>query len=319
MTKILANDGIADNGKKILEDAGFEVHTEKIPQDQLKDELKNYSAIIVRSGSKITTDIIDANPHLKLIGRAGVGVDNIAVEHAETHGIKVINTPAAASLSVAELTIAHLAGAVRFLHQSNKEMPEAGHESFKTLKKQYADGIELRGKTLGLIGIGRIGQETAKIALGAGMHVMISDPMYKEVTLELDQIQADPKPSVRINTVSNQEIFSNADFISLHVPAMDKPLIDESAFQQMKAGVGILNCSRGGVIDEHALIDNLNTGHVGFAGLDVFENEPHPNDQLLKHPRVSATPHIGASSVEGQARVAVEIAEKTVEHLKATT
>ncbi len=319
MTKILANDGIADNGKKILEEAGFEVHTEKIPQEQLVDELRNYSAIIVRSGSKITKDIIDANTHLKLIGRAGVGVDNIAVEHAETHGIKVINTPAAASLSVAELTIAHLAGAVRFLHQSNKEMPETGHESFKTLKKQYADGIELRGKTLGLIGIGRIGQEAAKIALGAGMHVMISDPMYKEVSLELDQIQAEPKPSVRISTVSNQEVFSNADFISLHVPAMDKPLIDESAFQQMKAGVGILNCSRGGVIDEEALVDNLNTGHVGFAGLDVFENEPNPNDQLLKHPRVSATPHIGASSVEGQARVAVEIAEKTVEHLKGTT
>lgn len=316
MTKILANDGIADNGKKILEDAGFEVHTDKIDQDQLKDKLKDYTAIIVRSGTKINKDIIDANTHLKLIGRAGVGVDNIDVKQAEYHGIKVINTPAAASLSVAELTIGHLAGAVRFLHQSNKEMPENGHNAFKTLKKQYSNGIELRDKTLGLIGIGRIGQETAKIALGAGMHVMISDPMYKTVELELDQIKAEPKPKIRFDTVSNEEIFRNADFISLHVPAMDKPLIDEAAFQQMKPGVGILNCSRGGVIDENALLDNLNTGHVGFAGLDVFENEPTPNDQLLKHSRVSATPHIGASSVEGQARVAVEIAEKTVEHLQ---
>lgn len=316
MTKILANDGIADNGKQILEEAGLEVHTEKIPQDQLKAGLRDYDAIIVRSATKITKEIIDANTHLKLIGRAGVGVDNIEVAHAETHGITVVNTPAAASLSVAELTFAHLAGGVRFLHQANKEMPATGHDSFKTLKKQYADGTELRGKTLGLIGIGRIGQETAKIALGAGMHIMISDPMYQEVTLELDQIQADNKPVVRISSVSNEEVFRNADFISLHVPAMDKPLIDEGAMQQMKPGVGILNCSRGGVIDENALLDNLNTGHVGFAGLDVFENEPTPNDQLLKHPRVSATPHIGASSVEGQARVAVEIAEKTIAQLK---
>ncbi len=316
MTKILANDGIADNGKQILENAGIEVHTTNIPQDQLKDELKAYDAIIVRSATKITKDIIDANTHLSMIGRAGVGVDNIEVKHAENQGIRVINTPAAASLSVAELTFAHMAGGVRFLHQANKEMPETGHDSFKTLKKQYADGTELRGKTLGLIGIGRIGQETAKIAMGAGMHVLISDPMYNEITLELDQIPVEPKPQARFETVSNEAIFQQADFISLHVPAMDKPLIDEGTFQQMKAGVGLINCSRGGIIDENALLDNLNTGHVGFAGLDVFENEPKPNDQLLKHPRVSATPHIGASSVEGQARVAVEMAEKTIEQLQ---
>ncbi len=316
MPKVLANDGIADNGKKIMEDAGFQVDTEKIEQDQLKDNLKDYDAILVRSATKITEDIIDANTHLKMIGRAGVGVDNIAVEHAESKGIKVVNTPAAASLSVAELAFGHLAGGVRFLHQSNRTMHERGSSDFKDLKKAYSKGIELRGKTLGLVGIGRIGQETAKIALGAGMHVLISDPMYDEVNLDLDHIQANPTPSVKVKSISNEELFRQADFISLHVPSLDKPIIDSKAFDQMKDGVGIVNCARGGVIDEEALLQALDSGKVGFAGLDVFENEPTPNEKLLKHDKVSLTPHIGASSVEGQKRVAIEMAEKTVENLK---
>ena len=316
MTKVLANDGIAPEGKKILEDAGFEVSTDKIEQDQLKDKLGDYSAILVRSATKITKDIIDANTHLKVIGRAGVGVDNIEVKHAEDNGIKVVNTPAAASLSVAELAFAHLAGCVRFLHNANREMPEKGHSDFKTLKKQYSKGVELRGKTLGLIGIGRIGQEMAKIALGAGMNVVISDPMYDEVTLELDHIPVDPTPSVKMETVSNEELFKKADFVSLHVPSLDKPIIDKGAIDKMKDGVGIINCARGGVVDENALLEALDSGKVGFAGLDVFENEPNPNDKLLKHDKVSLTPHIGASSLEGQKRVALEIAEKTVEQLK---
>lgn len=316
MTKVLANDGIAEEGKKILEDAGFEVVTDKIDQDKLAEGLKDFSGIIVRSATKVTKDIIDANTHLKVIGRAGVGVDNIDVEHAESKGIKVVNTPAAASLSVAELAFAHLAGGVRFLQQSNREMPEKGKDGFKDLKKAYSKGIELRGKTLGLIGIGRIGQETAKIALGAGMNVVISDPMFEEVTLEMDHLQVDPKPSYKVKTISNDELFEQADFISLHVPSLKEPLIDKLAFSKMKDGVGIINCSRGGVIDEQALLDALDAGKVGFAGLDVFENEPKPNEKLLNHPKISVTPHIGASSVEAQKRVGVEIAEKVAEGLK---
>ena len=316
MVKVLANDGIADEGKQIMEKAGFQVDTDKIEQDQLKDNLKDYDAILVRSATKVTEDIIDANPHLKMIGRAGVGVDNIAVKHAENKGIKVVNTPAAASLSVAELAMGHLAGGVRFIHLANRKMPETGNSDFKSLKKDYAKGTELRGKTLGLIGFGRIGQETAKIALGAGMHVMISDPMIDECTLELDHIQANPTPSVKLKSHSNEDIFKHADFISLHVPSLDKPIIDKQAFDQMKDGVGVVNCSRGGVIDEEALLQALDSGKVSFAGLDVFENEPTPNEKLLKHDKVSSTPHIGASSVEGQQRVAQEMAEKTVETLK---
>jgi len=192
MVKILANDGIAPEGKKMLEDAGFQVDTDKIEQDQLKDNLGDYSAIIVRSASRVTKDIIDNNPQLKVIGRAGVGLDNIDVEHAENQGRKVINTPAASSLSVAELAFGHLAGLVRFINQSNREMPEKGKDDFKSLKKNYAKGIELRHKTIGIIGAGRIGQEMAKIALGAGMHVKIADPMIDEVKLELDHIKAEP-------------------------------------------------------------------------------------------------------------------------------
>lgn len=316
MTKVLANDGIAEEGKRILEDAGYEVVTDKIEQDKLAEGLKDFSGIIVRSATKVTEDIIDANPHLKVIGRAGVGVDNIAVKHAESKGIKVVNTPAAASLSVAELAFAHMAGGVRFLQQSNREMAKEGKDKFKDLKKAYSKGIELRGKTLGLIGIGRIGQETAKIALGAGMNVVISDPMYDEITLEMDHLQVDPKPSFKVKTISNDELFKQADFISLHVPAMDKPLINKDAFGKMKDGVGIINCARGGVIDEEALLEALDSGKVGFAGLDVFENEPTPNEKLLNHPKISVTPHIGASSVEAQKRVGVEIAEKVAEGLK---
>ncbi len=316
MAKVLANDGIADEGKQIMEDAGFQVITDKIEQDQLKDNLKEFDAILVRSATKITEDIIDANTHLKMIGRAGVGVDNIAVQHAESKGIKVVNTPAAASLSVAELAIGHLAAGVRFLPQANRQMPEKGHSDFKSLKKAFSNGIELQGKTLGLVGIGRIGQETAKIALGAGMNVIVSDPMVDEITIELDQIQAQPKPSVKLKSIANEELFKQADFISLHVPSLDKPLIDKAAFDKMKDGVGIINCARGGVIDENALLEALDSGKVGFAGLDVFENEPTPNEKLLKHDKVSLTPHIGASSVEGQKRVAIEMGEKTVETLK---
>lgn len=316
MVKILANDGIAPEGKQMLEDAGFQVDTEKIEQDQLKDNLGDYSAIIVRSASKVTKDIIDANPQLKVIGRAGVGLDNIDVEHAQNQGRKVINTPAASSLSVAELAFGHLAGLVRFINQANREMPEKGKDDFKSLKKNYAKGIELRDKTIGIIGAGRIGQEMAKIALGAGMHVKIADPMIDEVNLELDHIKAEPTPSIKLKSVSNEELLKASDFVSLHVPATGKAIIGEQEINMMKDGAILINCARGGVVDEDALLKALDSGKISCAGLDVFDNEPTPNEQLLTHDQVSLTPHIGASSNEAQKRVGIEMAEKMLESLK---
>ncbi len=281
MIKILANDGIDPLGKQLLEQAGFTVDTETVAQDQLAEALKNYDAITVRSATKIRKELIDACPNIKLIGRGGVGMDNIDVEYARSKGVAVVNTPAASSLSVAELVFSHLFTGVRFLQDSNRKMPVEGDTNFNALKKAYAKGIELRGKTLGIIGFGRIGRETATIALGLGMNVLAYDlyPFNGKITLNLTQgIQVD----IPVQTVSLEEVIKNSDFISLHTPFADKPILDAEAFNQMKKGVGIVNCSRGGTIDEQALIAALDSGKVAFAGLDVFENEPTPNKAILK-------------------------------------
>jgi len=312
--KILANDGIDPLGKELLEKAGFTVDTTHIPQDQLLDKLPAYDAITVRSATKVRKELIDACPNLKLIGRGGVGMDNIDVTHARSKGIAVVNTPAASSLSVAELVFAHLLSGVRFLYDAQRKMPLEGDTNFGGLKKAYAKGVELRGKTLGVIGIGRIGRETAKVGLGLGMDVIVSDlseaPSSLSVTLS-GGITVD----VPIKQVDLQELLKQADFISLHVPFTDKPIIGATEFDLVKQGVGIVNASRGGVIDEQALIDALNSGKVAFAGLDVFENEPTPRKDLLTHPKVSLTPHIGAATGEAQERIGEELANLIIEHL----
>lgn len=315
MIKILANDGIDPLGKQLLEQAGFTVDTETVAQDQLAEALKNYDAITVRSATKIRKELIDACPNIKLIGRGGVGMDNIDVEYARSKGVAVVNTPAASSLSVAELVFSHLFTGVRFLQDSNRKMPIEGDTNFNALKKAYAKGIELRGKTLGIIGFGRIGRETATIALGLGMNVLAYDlyPFNGKITLNLTQgIQVD----IPVQTVSLEEIIKNSDFISLHTPFADKPILDAEAFNQMKKGVGIVNCSRGGTIDEQALIAALDSGKVAFAGLDVFENEPTPNKAILSHPKISLTPHIGASTNEAQERIGEELANLIINHFK---
>ncbi len=315
MIKILANDGIDPLGKQLLEQAGFTVDTETVAQDQLAEALKNYDAITVRSATKIRKELIDACPNIKLIGRGGVGMDNIDVEYARSKGVAVVNTPAASSLSVAELVFSHLFTGVRFLQDSNRKMPVEGDTNFNALKKAYAKGIELRGKTLGIIGFGRIGRETATIALGLGMNVLAYDlyPFNGKITLNLTQgIQVD----IPVQTVSLEEVIKNSDFISLHTPFADKPILDAEAFNQMKKGVGIVNCSRGGTIDEQALIAALDSGKVAFAGLDVFENEPTPNKAILSHPKISLTPHIGASTNEAQERIGEELANLIINHFK---
>jgi len=313
--KLLANYGIDPLGKELLEKAGFTVDTSHIPQEDLKEKLQAYDAITVRSATKVRKDLIDACPNLKLIGRGGVGMDNIDVEYARNKGIAVVNTPAASSQSVAELVFAHLYNGVRFLYDSNRKMPHEGDSNFAGLKKAYAKGVELKGKTLGVIGFGRIGQETAKVALGVGMDVIASDFVSVPASLILN-LSGGVSVEVPVKQVDTEELIRTADFISLHVPFLDKAVLGKEEFDLMKDGVGIVNASRGGTIDELALLHALNTGKVSFAGLDVFENEPTPRKELLGHPRVSLTPHIGAATNEAQERIGEELANIIISYFK---
>jgi D-3-phosphoglycerate dehydrogenase len=315
MIRILANDGIDPIGKGMLEKAGFQVDTENIPQDKLAVELKNYDAITVRSATKVRKDLIDTVPNLKLIGRGGVGMDNIDVEYARSKGVAVINTPAASSLSVAELVFAHLFSGVRFLYDSNRKMPVEGGTRFNDLKKAYAKGIELRDKKIGIVGFGRIGRETAKIALGLGMEVLAYDLIDIPSDLELS-LAGGVTVKVPVWKGSLDDLITNSDFITLHIPFLDKPVLGKSEFEKMKKGVGIVNCARGGTIDEAALLEALNSGKVAFAALDVFDNEPIPRQELLVHPKISLTPHIGAATNEAQERIGVELASLIIEHFK---
>ncbi|WP_353183495.1 D-2-hydroxyacid dehydrogenase [Parapedobacter lycopersici] len=312
--KILANDGIDPLGKSLLEKAGFTVDTEHIPQDQLAEKLPAYDAITVRSATKVRKELIDGCPNLKLIGRGGVGMDNIDVDYARSKGIAVVNTPAASSLSVAELVFAHLLSGVRFLYDSQRKMPVEGDTNFGGLKKAYAKGVELRGKTLGIVGIGRIGRETAKVGLGLGMDVIVSDLSEAPASLPVT-LSGGITVDVPIKQVPLEELLRNADFISLHVPFTDKPVIGAAEFELLKPGVGLVNAARGGVIDEEALIAALNAGKVAFAGLDVFDNEPTPRKELLTHPKVSLTPHIGAATGEAQERIGEELANLIIAQL----
>jgi D-3-phosphoglycerate dehydrogenase len=313
MIRILANDGIDPIGKALLEQAGFVVDTETVPQDKLVEALKNYDAITVRSATQLRKETIDQSPSIKLIGRGGVGMDNIDVEYARSQGIAVVNTPAASSLSVAELVFGHLFTGVRFLQDANRKMPVEGATKFNGLKKAYAKGIELRGKTLGIIGFGRIGRETASVALGLGMNVLAYDlhPFEGSITLNL---QGGITVDIPVKTVSLDEVISNSDFITLHTPFADKPILGKEEFAKMKDGVGVVNCSRGGTIDEQALLAALDSGKLAFAGLDVFDNEPTPLTALLSHTKISLTPHIGASTNEAQERIGTELANLIIAH-----
>lgn len=314
MAKILVNDGIEESGKVMLEAAGFEVDTNNIPQDQLIEKLPAYDAICVRSATKVRKDLIDACPNLKVIGRGGVGLDNIDVEYAKSKGIKVINTPAASSRSVGELAFAHLLGIVRFLHKSNQEMPVKGATDFGALKKAYSKGIELEGKTMGVIGMGRIGQETMKIAMGLGMEIIAFDPFVDSVNLTIGNSQY--KATMTVPKSSMEDVLSKCDFLSLHVPGLKAPIMNKEQFDMMKDGAILINCARGGVVNEDAMLEALNSGKLAAAGVDVFDNEPTPRLDILQHPRVSLTPHIGAATAEAQEKVGSELAAQLIEILK---
>ncbi len=311
--KVLANDGIAQTGVDQLEKAGFEVITTNVAQDQLEEYINdnNIDVILVRSATTVRTELIDACPSIKIIGRGGVGMDNIDVEYARDQGLHVINTPAASSHSVAELVFAHLFGMVRFLYDSNRQMPLEGETNFKGLKKAYANGKELKGKTLGVFGFGRIGQATAKIALGVGMKVIAFDPFLEETDLTLDFFDGQ-KINFNIKTVSKEEVLKQADFITLHVPAQKEYVIDEAEIKAMKDSVGIVNAARGGVVNEYELIQALESGKVAYAALDTFENEPKPTIQVLMNNHISLSPHIGAATAEAQDRIGSELASQII-------
>ena len=315
--KILANDGISKSGIDSLTENGFEIITTNVAQEQLINYINENKIVglLVRSATTARKDLIDSCPSLKLIGRGGVGMDNIDVEYAKSKGIHVINTPAASSASVAELVFAHLYGGVRFLFDSNRNMPLEGEANFKGLKKAYAKGIELRGKTLGIIGFGRIGQEVAKIALGIGMKVIATDKFLEKVTIEIS-ISTGQSIKAEIIIQPFEKLITNSDFISLHVPAQEEYVIDSSVISKMKKGAGIINAARGGVIDEVALVKALDRGHLSFAGLDTFENEPKPEVKLLMHEKISLTPHIGAATLEAQNRIGEELATQISKLLK---
>lgn len=315
--KILANDGISQSGIEALNSEGFEVITTKVAQVQLENFINEHhiDAILVRSATKVRQELIDACPSIKLIGRGGVGMDNIDVDYALSQGIHVINTPNASSSSVAELVFAHLFGMSRFLHLSNREMPLEGDVHFKNLKKLYSEGIELRGKKIGIIGFGKIGQEVAKIALGLGMEVIANDNYIENAPVTIDFFNGQ-KITIVVKTTDLETLLKDSDFISIHVPAQETYLIGEKEFQKMKNGVGIINAARGGVIDEMALIRAIESEIVKFAGLDVFENEPTPEIQLLMNPKLSLSPHIGAATKEAQDRIGTELAKQIKKLLK---
>ena len=315
--KILANDGISDSGVEELRKSGFEVITTNVAQEQLENYINtnNVVGLLVRSATTVRKDLIDKCPSLKLIGRGGVGMDNIDVDYARSKGLDVINTPAASSHSVAELVFSHLFTCVRFLHDSNRNMPLEGDSNFKKLKKNYSKGTELKGKTLGVIGFGRIGQETAKIALGIGMNVKYYDKFIDSVSIELDFVQ-NQKVCFDLNSSDLDDVLNNSDFISLHIPAQKDYVIGKNEFEKMKSGAGIINAARGGVINEEELLKYIENGHISFAALDTFENEPNPSIKVLMNPKISLTPHIGAATSEAQDRIGLELAEQISNLLK---
>jgi D-3-phosphoglycerate dehydrogenase len=308
--KILANDGISNEGKVALEQAGFTVITDKVDQTDLANYVneEGIEIVLVRSATTVRKEVIDACPNLKLIGRGGVGMDNIDVAYARENGRTVINTPASSSQSVAELVMGHLFAISRSLHHSFKHM-ETG--DFSALKKQYGKGVELRGKTLLIVGFGRIGQSLASYALGCGMNVKAINNHPAAIEIPVGPFPGYGEIKVKIESTSDLLAeLPHADYISLHIPKQSngEAVIGAKEFDLMKKGAGLVNAARGGVVDERALIAALDAGKIAFAGLDVFENEPNPMKELLSHDKIAVTPHIGAATNEAQDRIGLELA-----------
>jgi D-3-phosphoglycerate dehydrogenase len=297
--KVLISDPIAKEGIEILKKSGIEIEEKPgLPPEELIKLIPEFDGIIVRSATKVTKDVIEAGKNLKVIGRAGVGLDNVDREAAKTKNIKVVNTPAATSISVAELALGMMFGAARRLPQAT-----ASTKAGKWEKKKFK-GFELYGKTLGIIGIGRIGTELAKRAKAIGMNVLAFDPYVKS--------------SEQAQIVDFDKLLAESDYISLHIPKTPETthILNKAAFDKMKEGVVIINCARGGVVDEDALYEAVNSGKVRIAAMDVYEAEPAKEHKLFELEQVIVTPHIGAQTAEGQTRAGIQIAELVRDALK---
>lgn len=314
MVKILANDGIHPDGSILLEEAGYEVHTDKVAQEDLLHVLPDYDVVIVRSATKIRKELIDACPNLKIIARGGVDLDNIDVAYAKEKNITVMNTPVSSASSVAELVFGHMFSLARHLYLANREMPTKGATEFDQLKLNYSNGVQLRGKVLGIIGFGRVGQEVARIGMGIGMEILPVDLALSEVDIDINLYKSEQvRLSVKITTTSLEEVLAKADFITIHVPfAGGAPIIGREEIAKMKAGTYLINTSRGGTVDEAALIEALDSGKLAGAALDVYDQEPSPQQELLQHPKISMTPHTGAATLEAQRQNALELADKII-------
>ncbi|CAM4070752.1 NAD(P)-dependent oxidoreductase [Flavobacterium antarcticum] len=316
--KVLANDGISANGIQLLEQNGFEVITTKVAQEQVaayinKNEI---DVLFVRTATKISTELLDDCPSLKVIGIAEEAIDNKIIDYAKSKGKTIVNASDSSAVAMAELVFAHLFSGARFLHDANRNMPLEGDSNFNSLKKAYSSGIELRGKTLGIIGFTASGIEVAKIGLALGMHVIVADGSTEETEIELNFYNG-KSVIVKVEKVELNQLLRHSDFITIHLPASEKKyLISEPEFKLMKDNVGIVNVSQGGIINEVALLKALDDNKVLFAGLDVFEEQPTPAVQVLMHPKVSLTPHIGSTTVETQQRMEIELVQKVAQLLK---
>lgn len=313
--KVLANDGISEAGKKALLEGGAEFLDQKVAQEQLENFINEnqVDVLLVRSATKVRQDLIDACPSLKIIGRGGVGMDNIDVEYARSKGIHVINTPNASSRSVAEMVFAHFFALARFLHESNRMMPLEGETQFNALKKSYSKAFELEGKTLGVIGFGGIGQEVVKIGISMGMKVKVLTRNPKTETISLEFFDGQ-KVNFDITSTNNMDEFlKDLDFLSLNTPKTSEYIIDTPQFEKMKDGIYIVNTARGGVIKEVTLLDFIESGKVAGAALDVFENEPNPELTILMNPALSLTPHLGGNTLDAQEKIGTELALQILE------
>ncbi|WBX75545.1 NAD(P)-dependent oxidoreductase [Tenacibaculum ovolyticum] len=315
--RILANDGISESGKSTLENAGFEVVITKVAQEQLDNFINDegINAIVIKNNTEIHSELIDNCPSLKLIANASSNNDNIDVTYAQECGVQVINISDASANAVAELVFAHLLGMARFLHQANREMPLEGDMNFNNLKKQFSNGTELRGKTLGIIGMSSSGQQVAKLALGLGMKVVGYDVNYENTITIPVEFYNGQILDFEIDLISSDDLLKEAHFISLHLEAQENHLIGVKEFEKMKDGVGFINVAQSGLVDEIALIKAIESGKVQYAALDTFENQPKPEIQLLMNPELSLSPNIAANTIESQHKTGVELANKIIESL----
>lgn len=313
---ILANDGLSQKGIDALLSAGHTLLNHRVAQEQLINFLNEHQVevLLVRSATQVRKELIDQAPSLKIIGRGGVGMDNIDVEYAESKGISVINTPAASSRSVAEMVFAHFFSLARFLHDANRMMPLEGETQFNQLKKSYANAVELSGKTLGIIGFGGIGKEVAQMGIALGMKVKVATRKPRKEKIELSFFDGQ-KVQFEITTeVADTSFYQDVDFLSINTPKTNGYLLDAEQFEMMKDGVFIVNTARGGVLNEEALLHYIDTEKIAGAALDVFENEPQPELNILMHPQLSLSPHLGGSTIDAQEKIGLELAEQIINY-----